>query len=89
MALGGLLLIVTHGSVAPWSWNQDPHQRFPTSRESLDAMTMWPLSRRGSAGGVHAYKVNISAKRRIPPESDALHVHEGTTGSTSSAASCG
>ena len=33
--------------------------------------------RRGSAGGVHAYKVNISAKRRTPPESDALHVHEG------------
>ena len=40
VAPGGLLLIVTHGSVAPWSWDQDPHQRFPTPRESLDALEL-------------------------------------------------
>jgi SAM-dependent methyltransferase len=26
---GGLLLIVDHGSTAPWSWNQDPDAHFP------------------------------------------------------------
>jgi hypothetical protein len=41
-------------------------------------MTMWPLSQRGSAGGLHAYKVHISAKRRTPPDVETLHVHEGT-----------
>lgn len=29
----GLLAIVDHGSIAPWSWNQDPDARFPTPRE--------------------------------------------------------
>ena len=36
---------------------------------------MWPLTRRGPAGGPPAYKINISAKRHTPP--DALPVHEG------------
>jgi SAM-dependent methyltransferase len=40
VAPAGLLLVVTHGSVMPWSWNQDPHQRFPTPRESLDALEL-------------------------------------------------
>ncbi|MDA2803003.1 class I SAM-dependent methyltransferase [Nocardiopsis suaedae] len=26
---GGRLLVVDHGSTAPWSWNQDPDARFP------------------------------------------------------------
>ncbi|GAA2120560.1 hypothetical protein GCM10009802_23320 [Streptomyces synnematoformans] len=26
---GGRLLVVDHGSIAPWSWNQDPGTRFP------------------------------------------------------------
>ncbi|MFC5749788.1 class I SAM-dependent methyltransferase [Actinomadura rugatobispora] len=30
---GGLLLIVDHGSTAPWSWNQDPGIHFPTPAE--------------------------------------------------------
>lgn len=30
---GGHLLIVDHGSIAPWSWNQDPHTHFPSPRE--------------------------------------------------------
>src|SRR5689334_20256279 len=31
-----------------------------------DGMTMWPLTQRGPAAGLHAYKVNLSAKRRRP-----------------------
>ncbi|MFF0579699.1 class I SAM-dependent methyltransferase [Streptosporangium saharense] len=30
---GGLLLLVDHGSTAPWSWNQDPGAHHPTPRE--------------------------------------------------------
>ena len=38
-------------------------------------MTMWPLSEHGAAGGLQAFKIDISAKRRTPPEE--LPVHEG------------
>lgn len=37
VAPGGLLLIVTHASVAPWSW-ADPGTAFPTPQEELDAL---------------------------------------------------
>lgn len=54
---------------------QDPRVRSKPRR--YDGMTMWPLSHRSSAGGLHAYKVHISAKRRTPPPVATLHVHEG------------
>jgi transcriptional regulator with XRE-family HTH domain len=57
------------GSVPP----QDPRVR--SRPRKFEDLTMWPLTRRGSAGGLHAYKVNISAKRRTPP--DERRVHEG------------
>ncbi len=40
-----------------------------------DGMTMWPLTHRGPAAGLHAYKIHISARQRRPP--DELPVHEG------------
>jgi transcriptional regulator with XRE-family HTH domain len=40
-----------------------------------DGMKIWPLNRSGHAGGVHAYKVHVSARRRTPPAE--LSVHEG------------
>ena len=42
VAPGGLLLIVEHASVAPWSWNQDPDRRFPTPHETLAALDLSP-----------------------------------------------
>lgn len=36
VAAGGVLLVVDHGSVAPWSW-ADPDTRFPTPEELLDS----------------------------------------------------
>jgi transcriptional regulator with XRE-family HTH domain len=42
---------------------------------SWDGMTLWPLTRRGRAGGITAYKVSISPGRTTPPET--LPVHEG------------
>lgn len=53
----------------------DPRVR--SEPRKCDGMTMWPLTHRGPAGGLHAYKVLISAKRRRPPAVDTLPVHEG------------
>lgn len=33
LSLGGVLLIVDHGSIAPWSWDQDPAHVFPKPSE--------------------------------------------------------
>jgi transcriptional regulator with XRE-family HTH domain len=52
---------------------QDPRVRVRARR--IDGMTLWPLTQRGSPGGLHAYRVTISARRRTPP--DLLPVHEG------------
>ncbi|MFD0419892.1 class I SAM-dependent methyltransferase [Streptomyces sp. NPDC127108] len=46
---GGRLLVVDHGSAAPWSWNQDPDTHYPTPREvaagiGLDPAT-WTVER--------------------------------------------
>lgn len=49
---GGLLLIVDHASVAPWSWNQDRGTRFPTPHETLAALDLdlaqWDIERLGA-----------------------------------------
>ncbi|MET8685331.1 class I SAM-dependent methyltransferase [Streptomyces sp. NPDC004732] len=50
---GGLLLIVDHGSTAPWSWNQDPALQYPTPEAvaaelGLDP-TRWPVLRAETA----------------------------------------
>lgn len=57
------------GASAP----EDPRVR--SVPRSHDGLTVWPLTRRGSAGGLHAYKIHISAERRTPP--DELAVHDG------------
>ncbi|UGT67551.1 class I SAM-dependent methyltransferase [Nocardia gipuzkoensis] len=46
---GGRLLVVDHGSTAPWSWNQAPDLRYPTPHEvaagiGLDPAT-WTVER--------------------------------------------
>lgn len=42
VAPGGLLLIVTHASIAPWSWKQNMDTRFPTPEEELAALDLSP-----------------------------------------------
>lgn len=39
LAPGGLMLVVDHGSVAPWSW-ADPDTRFPTAEQMLAALEL-------------------------------------------------
>jgi hypothetical protein len=38
-------------------------------------MTLWPLTHRGPAGGLHAYRIEIGARRVRPPAH--LPVHDG------------
>lgn len=40
----GRLLVVDHGSTAPWSWNQDPDVRFPSPREVAAAIDLDPAT---------------------------------------------
>jgi SAM-dependent methyltransferase len=42
VASSGLLLIVGHASVAPWSCNHRPHTHFPTPEEVLAALDLSP-----------------------------------------------
>ncbi|MFI7246015.1 SAM-dependent methyltransferase [Streptomyces qinglanensis] len=46
---GGRLLVVDHGSTAPWSWNQDPGIRYPAPREIAAGIGLdpahWPVER--------------------------------------------
>lgn len=39
---GGRLLVVDHGSTAPWSWDQDPGIRYPSPREVAADMALAP-----------------------------------------------
>ena len=51
----------------------DPRVRRPP--QQVDGLTMWPLTRHGAAGGLHAFKLRVDAARSVPP--DPLPVHEG------------
>ncbi|MEW1751765.1 class I SAM-dependent methyltransferase [Streptomyces angustmyceticus] len=41
---GGRLLVVDHGSAAPWSWNQEPGIRYPSPREVAAGIDLAPQS---------------------------------------------
>ena len=36
------MLVIVHGSIQPWSWNQDPDTRFPTPQEQLAELQLTP-----------------------------------------------
>lgn len=74
---GGLLLIVDHGSTAPWSWNQDPGH-YPTPTEIAAELALdpaqWPVLRAdmprrratGPAGQAATATDNVLVLRRNP-----------------------
>ncbi|MEU9632988.1 class I SAM-dependent methyltransferase [Streptomyces tendae] len=41
---GGRLLVVDHGSTAPWSWDQDPEARFPSPEEVASDLALDPAT---------------------------------------------
>jgi transcriptional regulator with XRE-family HTH domain len=52
---------------------EDPRIRGGSHTHQL--VTYWPLTRQGPAGGLHAFKIRVSARRRTPPSE--LPVHDG------------
>jgi transcriptional regulator with XRE-family HTH domain len=52
-----------------------PDPRVQGSSHTRRGVTYWPLTRQGPAGGLHAFKIRISARRQKPPAE--LPVHEG------------
>jgi SAM-dependent methyltransferase len=40
VAPGGLLVVVDHASIAPWSWNKDRETRFPSPAETLATLEL-------------------------------------------------
>lgn len=51
----------------------DPRVRHPP--QTSDGLTRWPLTNRGPAAGLHAYRCLIDPARNTPP--DPLPVHDG------------
>jgi transcriptional regulator with XRE-family HTH domain len=52
---------------------EDP--RVKGASQTRHGVTYWPLTHSGPAGGLHAFKIRVSARRRTPPEE--LPVHDG------------
>ncbi len=59
-------LLGTHEAVDP---------RVRSTSHTRHLVTYWPLTRGGGAGGLQAFKIRISARRRTPPAE--LPTHEG------------
>ncbi|GAA1598123.1 SAM-dependent methyltransferase [Actinoplanes couchii] len=80
---GGLLLIVDHGSIAPWSWNQDPDTHFPTPAETAAEIGLdparWPVLRAdmprrqatGPGGRIATVTDNVLLIQRAPEKESA------------------
>jgi transcriptional regulator with XRE-family HTH domain len=66
-------LSVTTDELLQSSEAEDP--RVKRSSHTSHNVTYWPLTRQGPAGGLHAFKLRVSARRRTPPAQ--LPVHEG------------
>ncbi|MFJ8856374.1 class I SAM-dependent methyltransferase [Streptomyces sp. NPDC102437] len=51
---GGRLLVVDHGSAAPWSWNRDPDIRYPSPQEVAAGINLapqtWTVERADASG---------------------------------------
>ncbi|MFE7113656.1 class I SAM-dependent methyltransferase [Streptomyces sp. NPDC057575] len=51
---GGRLLVVGHGSAAPWSWNRDPDIRYPSPQEVAAGIDLapqtWTVERADASG---------------------------------------
>ena len=69
-ALAAALGVSTDELLGP-ATRQDPRVRGKPQR--FDGMTMWPLTNRGPAAGVHAYRIEIGARRRKPPAERPVH----------------
>lgn len=78
LALDHLPRLATALSVTTDELLREPETEDPRvhgGSHSANGITFWPLTRSGPAGGLHAFKIRVSARRRTPP--DDLPVHDG------------
>ncbi|MEU3351802.1 class I SAM-dependent methyltransferase [Streptomyces sp. NPDC037389] len=61
VAPGGLLLVVTHATVPPWSWHPHEDAAVPTPEEELAALGLAP-------GGWHTERLDAPARQAAGPE---------------------
>ncbi len=66
-------LLVTTDDLLRTPSTEDPRVR--GASHTRNGVTFWPLTHNGPAGGLHAFKIRVSARRRTPPEE--LPVHDG------------
>jgi len=71
-ALAAALGVTADELLAP---QRPPDPRVRSHPRRHDGLTRWPLTRRGPAAGLHAFKIVVDADRRTPP--DVLPVHDG------------
>jgi SAM-dependent methyltransferase len=64
---GGLLLVVDHGSTAPWSWNQDPGTRYPTPTEVAAGLDLDP-------GRWSVVRADMPRRRAVGPTGETATV---------------
>jgi transcriptional regulator with XRE-family HTH domain len=50
-----------------------PDPRVRGTAHTHNDVTYWPLTRQGPAGGLHAFKIRINAKRKTPPAERPVH----------------
>jgi SAM-dependent methyltransferase len=67
LAPGGLLLVVDHGSVAPWSWHQDPAPHLPTPAEKFAELALDPA-------GWHAERLDAPRREATGPDGQTATV---------------
>ena len=67
LAPGGLLLVVDHGSVAPWSWHQDHDAHFPTPAEKFAELALDPA-------GWRAERLDAPRREATGPEGQTATV---------------
>jgi SAM-dependent methyltransferase len=58
---GGRLVVVDHGSTAPWSWNQDPDIHYPTPDEVFAGLALDPA-------GWHLERADMPRRRKRGPD---------------------
>ncbi|GAB4600771.1 hypothetical protein MOKP20_20660 [Mycobacterium avium subsp. hominissuis] len=58
---------------------QAPDPRVRGSAHTHHGVTYWPLTRQGPAGGLHAFKIRVSARRRTPPSCPCTRDRTGCT----------
>lgn len=78
LALDHLPRLATALSVSTDELLREPETEDPRVRagsHTANGITFWPLTRSGPAGGLHAFKIRVSPRRKTPP--GELPVHDG------------